>query len=66
MIGLTYGDTKYGTGVRGDSSTFRHGGLTADGFELLRNMADLGFIWDISHLAEEGVWQGLDMNFPHV
>ncbi|MBI5029206.1 MAG: membrane dipeptidase [Chloroflexi bacterium] len=66
MIGLTYGDTKYGAGVRGGSLNFRHGGLTPDGFELLKSMADLGFIWDISHLAEEGIWQGLDMNFPRV
>lgn len=66
MIGLTFGDTKYGTGVRGGSSTFKHGGLTPEGFELLRSMADLGFIWDISHLAEEGIWQGLDLNFPCV
>ena len=29
-------------------------------------MAKLGFIWDISHLAEEGIWQGLDLQFPHV
>lgn len=66
MIGLTYGDTRYGTGVRGGSQTFRHGGLTADGFELLEQMAELGLIWDISHLAEEGVWQGLDRSFPRV
>lgn len=55
MIGLTYGDTRYGTGVRGGSPTLRHGGLTAQGFELLEQMAEFGFIWDISHLAEEGV-----------
>jgi membrane dipeptidase len=29
-------------------------------------MAEVGFIWDISHLAEEGVWQGLDLKFPRV
>jgi membrane dipeptidase len=33
---------------------------------MLESMAELGFIWDISHLAEDGVWQGLDMNFPRV
>jgi membrane dipeptidase len=66
MIGLTFGDTRYGTGVRGGSSTFKHGGLTAEGFALLRQMAELGFIWDISHLAEEGIWQGLDLKFPSV
>jgi membrane dipeptidase len=66
MIGLTFGNTKYGIGVGGGSPTFKKGGLTADGFKLLELMAELGFIWDISHLAEEGVWQGLDLLFPHV
>jgi membrane dipeptidase len=66
MIGLTFGDTKYGRGVRGGSSTFTQGGLTPEGFGLLERMAEAGFIWDISHLAEEGVWQGLDLKFPRV
>jgi membrane dipeptidase len=66
MIGLTFGDTNYGTGVIGDSTTFKQGGLTSQGFDLLGQMAELGFIWDISHLAEEGVWQGLELDFPRV
>lgn len=66
MIGLTFGDTKYGTGVAGGSTTFKQGGLTSAGKALLGNMAELGFIWDISHLAEEGIWQGLDLKFPRV
>jgi membrane dipeptidase len=66
MIGLTFGDTRYGVGVKGGSSTFKHGGLTPEGFALLEGMAELGFIWDISHLAEEGIWQGLDRQFPRV
>lgn len=66
MIGLTFGDTKYGTGVAGGSPSFKPGGLTAEGFALLGHMADLDFIWDISHLAEEGIWQGLDLKFPRV
>ena len=66
MVGLTFGDTKYGKGVRGGSRTFRQGGLTPEGFELLAHMAELGFIWDISHLAEEGIWQGLELKFPRV
>jgi membrane dipeptidase len=66
MIGLTYGDTQYGRGVAGGSSTFKKGGLTAQGFALLGQMAEMGFIWDISHLAEDGVWQGLDLQFPYV
>lgn len=66
MIGLTFGDTKYGAGVGGGSQAFKPGGLTPEGFELLAQMAELGFIWDISHLAEEGVWQGLELGFPRV
>jgi membrane dipeptidase len=66
IIGLTYGDTKYGAGVKGGSATFKQGGLTNEGFELIKHMAELGFIWDISHLAEEGIWQGLDLKFPRV
>ena len=66
MIGLTFGDTKYGVGVGGGSPAFKPGGLSQEGFELLGQMADLGFIWDISHLAEEGVWQGLELGFPRV
>ena len=56
VIGLTFGDTRYGAGVAGGSPTFKQGGLTSEGFELLGQMEDLGFIWDISHLAEEGIW----------
>ncbi|MGB8648603.1 MAG: membrane dipeptidase [Anaerolineae bacterium] len=66
MIGLTFGDTRYGTGVSGGRALFRHGGLTPEGVALLNAMAAQGFIWDISHLAEEGVWQGLDRRFPRV
>lgn len=66
MIGLTYGDTVYGRGVAGGSTTFKRGGLTPEGFALLDGMAGLGFIWDISHLAEDGVWEGLDRGFSRV
>jgi membrane dipeptidase len=66
IIGLTYGDTKYGVGVAGGRKLEKPGGLTADGFALIDRMAELGFSWDISHLAEEGVWQGLDQHFPRV
>lgn len=61
MIGVTFGDTRYGTGVAGGSSTFKNGGLTPEGSALLEQMADLGFIWDVSHLTEEGIWQGLKL-----
>jgi membrane dipeptidase len=66
LIGLTYGDTAYGSGVAGGSLTFKQGGLTAQGVALLESMAELGFIWDISHLTEAGIWQGLDLKFPRV
>jgi membrane dipeptidase len=66
MIGLTFGDTNYGRGVAGGSTTFKQGGLTSQGFDLLGQIAEVGFIWDISHLAEEGVWQGLELDFPRV
>ena len=66
LIGLTYGDTKYGVGVAGGNVPYKPGGLTPDGFQLLERMAELGFSWDISHLAEEGVQQGLEMGFPRV
>ncbi len=66
MIGLTYGDTKYGTGVASGSKPPGPGGLTAAGEALLEQMAELGFIWDIAHLAEVGVWQGLERGFPRV
>jgi membrane dipeptidase len=66
MIGLTFGDTKYGVGVAGGSVKFKRGGLTVDGVILLEEMAAQGFIWDVSHLAEEGIWQGFDADFPRL
>lgn len=66
IIGLTFGDTTYGRGVAGGSDTFKQGGLTTEGVALLESMAELGFIWDISHLTEEGIWQGLDLQIPFV
>jgi len=47
MIGVTFGDTAYGSGVAGGSATFKQGGLTLQGFALLDAMAELGFIWDL-------------------
>jgi membrane dipeptidase len=66
MIGLTFGATRYGAGVAGGSKRFKTGGLTSEGCALLESMAEQGFSWDISHLTEEGVWQGLELNFPRV
>jgi membrane dipeptidase len=64
IIGLTFGDTRYG--VRGGSPEDTAGGLTDDGVALLSQMADLGFAWDVSHLAEQGIWEGLKLGFPRV
>lgn len=66
IIGLTYGDTRYGSGVAGGSRQFRSGGLTPAGVELMQAMAAIGMGWDVSHLTEDGVWQGLDLNIPSV
>jgi membrane dipeptidase len=66
LVGLTYGDTRYGTGVAGGSRPPRAGGLTDAGRELLREMAALGMGWDISHLAEQGVQDGLELGIPNV
>lgn len=66
MIGLTYGDTQYGTGVGAGSAQIRSGGLTAAGVELIREMARVGMGWDVSHLAEGGFWEGLDLGIPNV
>lgn len=62
MIGLIWANTRYGAGVGTGSATFVRGGLTPEGRDLLGGMAEQGFIWDISHLAEKGVWQGLELN----
>lgn len=66
MIGLTFGDTRYGVGVAGGSSRFRRGGLTREGRALLSAMAETGLAWDISHLTEDGVWDGLIGDHPRV
>ena len=65
IVGLTFGDTRYGTGARG-SVEAGPDGLSADGTALLSLMAELGFAWDVSHLAEQGIWEGLDLGFPRV
>jgi membrane dipeptidase len=66
IIGLTFGDTRYGAGVAGGSVGARLGGLTDDGVALLSRMAAQGFAWDVSHLAEDGIWEGLELGFPRV
>lgn len=66
IIALAWADTKYGRGVGVGDKNSGQPGLTPDGQALLRSMAEIGFIWDVTHLAEEGVRQGLDMQFPRV
>ncbi len=66
MVGLTFGDTRFGAGVAGGSMDFEKGGLTPDGLALLDKMGELGMIWDISHLSDAGIWQGLDAGFYSV
>jgi membrane dipeptidase len=62
LIGLTWSDSHYAAGVGVGSKEFRRGSLTAQGQELLERMAELGFIWDVSHLAEEALWQGFELS----
>ena len=66
IVGLTFGDTRYGVGVAGGSVESTPGGLTDDGVALLSQMAELGFAWDVSHLTEQGIWEGLELGFPRV
>jgi len=66
MIGLTFGNTQYGAGVGGGSLTVKQDGLTSDGIRLLEAMAELGFIWDVTHLTEAGMWQGLALDIGPV
>jgi membrane dipeptidase len=66
IVGLTFGDTRYGAGVAGGSVERKPGGLTDEGVALLSTMAELGFAWDVSHLTEQGMWEGLELGFPHV
>ena len=66
IVGLTFGNTRYGGGVRGGSGEASPDGLTAEGIALLAEMAELGFAWDVSHLAERGIRQGLELGFPRV
>jgi membrane dipeptidase len=66
IVGLTFGDTRYGAGVAGGSAEPKSGGLTDAGVEMLAEMAACGFAWDVSHLTEEGIWQGLEAGAPRV
>jgi membrane dipeptidase len=65
-IALTFGDTRYGSGVGGATAPATRGGLNEDGLALLSRMAELGVIWDVSHLTEEGIWQGVELGVRRV
>jgi membrane dipeptidase len=55
IIGLSWSQTRYAGGTRAP------GPLTDDGRTLLKHMDEVGIVWDVSHLAEEAFWQGLDI-----
>lgn len=55
VIGPAWGGTRYCGGTR------RGGPLTPIGRDLLLGMRDLGFVLDVSHMAEESFWQALDV-----
>lgn len=54
LVGPAWSETRYAGG------TGKPGPLTSLGFELLDQMANLGMILDLSHLAEEAYYQALD------
>jgi len=60
IIGLSWSKSRYAGGTRAP------GPLSDDGKKLLKHMNELGIVWDVSHLAEESFWQGLDIFKGHV
>lgn len=56
---VAIGPVHYGPGVYGHG-TDDHGELTPKGRELLKEMARLGIILDITHLCDESFWDALD------
>ena len=57
LIGPAWAGTRFCGGTR------EPGALTVDGYALLENMANFGFILDLSHMDETAVLQSLD-TFP--
>src|SRR5207249_6198923 len=55
IIGLSWSQSRYAGGTRAP------GPLSAEGRQLLKHMEEVGLIWDVSHLAEESFWQGIDI-----
>jgi membrane dipeptidase len=55
LIGPAWSRTRYCGGTR------RPGGLTAMGRELIVGMRELGFVFDVSHLAEQSFWDAMEI-----
>jgi membrane dipeptidase len=56
VLGLAhYGQSAYAHG------TGSPGGLTANGRDLLKAMAEVGMILDVTHLADESFWQAVEL-----
>ena len=47
-------------GTRFCGGSYHPGGFTAEGYALLRKMAEVGFTLDVSHMTEQSVLQALD------
>ncbi len=60
IIGPAWSRTRYCGGTRAP------GGLTKLGSELLEGMRKLGFILDVSHMAEESFWDSMGSGFHRV
>jgi len=54
LMGPVWAGTRYCGG------TYEGGKFTSEGFQLLENMADLGYTLDIAHMREEAALQALD------
>jgi membrane dipeptidase len=55
LIGPAWSQTRYCGGTR------RPGPLTAAGRELVTGIRELGFVLDVSHLAEQSFWDAMDV-----
>ncbi|MEP7199968.1 MAG: membrane dipeptidase [Chloroflexota bacterium] len=55
IVGLSWSQSRYAGGTRAP------GPLSDDGKKLLQTMNEVGLVWDVSHLADESFWQGLDI-----
>jgi membrane dipeptidase len=57
---IALGPVHYGPGIYG-SGTDDEGPLTPRGRDLLKEMARLGIILDVTHLCDESFWEALDL-----